>query len=94
MRVCIRISDGRIIASQSNDEGPLDTLRQNARDEGYAPDQVEVRVMRDAEYAERIEQQDRKPPSTKAERLAGMLAAHGLELADVKAELDAAGVAS
>ncbi len=58
MRVTIRKSDNRIIETQSNDEAPLDALHLNAAAAGYSPEQVEIKVIPDAEFAALMAVQD------------------------------------
>jgi len=57
MRICIEKSTGRLIESQSGGEtqAHLDTLLQNAVNAGYKPEDVEVKFVDDAEFAEIVE---------------------------------------
>ena len=50
MRICTRLSDNRIIESQSNDNASLETLKANATSAGYAPHEVTVSVIPDADF--------------------------------------------
>ena len=58
MRVCIRKSDNRIIEAQSGDQAALDALLRNAEAAGYQTSQVDVRVMPDQEFRQRLAAQE------------------------------------
>lgn len=59
MRVCIRKKDGKILESQSNDDAPMDALRDNViKVRGYAESDVEFTILSDSEVAQRIEAQN------------------------------------
>lgn len=59
MRVCIRLSDGKILEAQSNDRAPMDALIKNVIDvRGYGPDQVEFKIMAEADVYAAIEAQN------------------------------------
>jgi len=57
MRVCIEKLTGRLIECQSGGETQehLDTLIQNAVNAGHKPEDVEVKFVTDAEFAEIVE---------------------------------------
>jgi len=67
MRISIEKSTGRLIESQSGGETQehLDTLIQNAINTGYAKEDVEVKFVDDAEFAEIMEKM--KPIPTYAD---------------------------
>jgi len=74
MRVCICNSTGALLESQSGDDAPLDALIANAVAAGYSADDVEVKVVGDAEYQALL-----NPPPTleqaKVERVTSAAAA-------------------
>lgn len=49
MRVSILKSTGAVLECQTGDDGPLDTLLQNAISAGFTADQITVSVMPDAD---------------------------------------------
>lgn len=68
MRAAIRKSDGKILEAQSNDDAPMDALRDNViKMRGYAESDVEFTLLPDDEVARRIEAQNeaRKPYDVK-----------------------------
>jgi|GEM_PF-1902137 len=50
MRVALLKSSGRIIESQTNDEASLDILLANANASGYDMEDVDVKIIPDAEF--------------------------------------------
>lgn len=72
MRVCIRKTDGKILEAQSNDDAPMDSLRDNViKMRGYSENDVEFTILDDAEVARRIEAQNeaRQDYATKRKKL-------------------------
>ena len=56
MRVCIEKATGKLIESQNggSTEAHLETLRQNALNQGWSPEDVEVFFEDDADFAVRL----------------------------------------
>jgi len=80
MRVCIEKITGRLIESQSGGEtqAHLDTLLRNAVNAGYKPEDVEVKFITDAEFAEITESS--KTPEQKTAELNAPIKARLAEL--------------
>lgn len=72
MRVAIRKSDGKILEAQSNDDAPMDALRDNVINvRGYTEDDVEFTLLDEDEVKRRIEAQNeaRQDYATKRRKL-------------------------
>lgn len=77
MRVALRISDGKILEAQSNDAAPMDALVTNVIEtRGYKPEDVEFKIMPDAEVDAAIKAQNKarlpQPGPTLEERVAAL----------------------